>query len=216
MRNSFWLRGHIVHHCHLRDASSAALLCPTADWFSHSLNSNAKPDDVQRRRFRHVFGDNNWRVVDLPRLQSCPHSHRSPSAAQPNETTRSNYPQEVSSVDRKKLKSNEVFYPDDTINAQRWQSNTNWEPKNTNSDTWKGIVQWSTDLFLHNCRVLVDFVWFLINYTWISLFFSAKVNFGCSSLVVQNRRIPLENGHSLLQYKEVNSIIFLFIPIEMI
>ena len=126
------------------------------------------------------------------------------------------YHQEVSSVDQKRLKSNEVFYPDDTINAQRWQSNTNWEPKNTNSDAWKGIVQWSIDLFLHNCRVLVDFVWFLINDTWISLFFSAKVNFGCSGLVVQNRRIPLENGYSLLQYKEVNSIIFLFIPIVMI
>ena len=120
---------------------------------------------------------------------------------------------------KKGFKSTEVFYLDDRKNAQRWQSNTNWRHERIHPDAWKGMVPWTIDLLLYNRPVLADFLWFLIHCIWdlsISVFLCAKFGFGCSWFVVQNWRIPQQNGNLLLRIGVLHGIIILSLRTELI
>ena len=50
----------------------------------------------------------------------------------------------------------------------------------------------------------------------VSLFLCAKVDFGCCWFVVQNRKIPSDNGNLLLRFEELTSKIILSLPIDRI
>ena len=50
----------------------------------------------------------------------------------------------------------------------------------------------------------------------VSLFLCAKVDFVCCWFVVQNRKLPSENGNLLLRFEELNSNIILSLPIDRI
>ena len=77
---------------------------------------------------------------------------------------------------------------------------------------------WNIDPLWYNCPVLVEFLWFLSNYIEnlsISLFLCGKVDFGCSSFVVQNWRIPPQNGNLLLRIEALHGIIILSLRVEL-
>ena len=75
-------------------------------------------------------------------------------------------------------------------------------PKNS-PDEKKGVVPRNVDPVLYKCPVLVEFLWIVVNYLWnlsVSLFLCSKVDFGCSSFVVQNWRIPPQHGNLFEQW----------------
>ncbi len=81
---------------------------------------------------------------------------------------------------KKNVNWNEIFYLDDTRNAQNWQWDSNWRHKKLNLNDWKCTVPRNVVLLLYNCLVLVEFLGIIFHYLWN---LSARLCEGCPWLL---------------------------------
>ncbi len=112
---------------------------------------------------------------------------------------------EVFCLDEKNVNSNEIWYPDDKGNAERWHSNTNWRHKKNYPVEKKRVVQWNVDPLLWNCLVLVEFLRIIFHYLWnlsVSLLLCVKVALGCWKL--KNASIKWQSPSQIGGVKQQN------------
>ena len=86
-------------------------------------------------------------------------------------------------------------------------------------DERKVVVPWNIDPLFWKCPVLVEFLWFVFNYIRnlsTSLFLCANIEFGCYWFVLQNWRIPHQNGNRLLRIEALHGTSILSLQIELI